>query len=326
MTADLQGKEAQQSFIKMQQSRKSEMRHKDYKNLAFRAIEQNSYEALQKVFQKYSSELQIMEIVDDRGYTLLHEACFNNCEAIAKLIVRQAIDTLNAQQLAKYLNSQTYNEGFTALHFCSFKGNTDLCTLLIQHGADMFCRNNFGINVLHTAAQGDQPITLLYFKEKGLDLRSKDFRDSTPLHWACYSKSEVALVFLLAWVHRLDDRDIEGFTPLHLAVRSVETLKSTRPVRALLMRGAPRNVKDNKGRLPADLISDLSSASMRQQLIEELDNPRTVDCLMIKTPLKRVPKSFTTVLFMWFLMSAVYVLLMLFVFPCKSSNYFSLRL
>lgn len=104
---------------------------------------------------------------------------------------------------------------------------------------------------------------------------------------------------------------------MHLAVKSVETLKSTRPVRALLIRGAPRNIKDERGRIPADLISDLSSVSMKQTLIEDLDNPRTIDCLMIKTPLKKVNKTFTTVFFMWFLMSAVYASLILFVFPCK---------
>lgn len=85
-------------------------------------------------------------------------------------------------------------------------------------------------------------------------MRSRDNRGSTPLHWACYSKSEVALLYLLAWVKVLDDQDCEGFTPLHLAVKSVETLKSTRPVRALLIRGAPRNVKDKEGRIPSDLI------------------------------------------------------------------------
>jgi len=45
---------------------------------------------------------------------------------------------------------------------------------------------------------------------------------STPLHWACYSKSEIALCYLLAWISDLEDRDIEGYTPLHLAVKSVE--------------------------------------------------------------------------------------------------------
>jgi hypothetical protein len=47
---------------------------------------------------------------------------------------------------------------------------------------------------------------------------------------------------------------VEGYTPLHLAVKSVETLKSTRPVRSLLIRGASRIKKDNTGRRPVDLV------------------------------------------------------------------------
>jgi ankyrin repeat protein len=52
---------------------------------------------------------------------------------------------------------------------------------------------------------------------------------------------------LLAWVSELDDQDEEGRSPLHMAVKSVEELKSTRPVRALLLRGAKRSVVDKKG-------------------------------------------------------------------------------
>jgi ankyrin repeat protein len=160
--------------------------------------------------------------------------------------------------------------------------------MIMDAGADKYCVNNFGINVLHTAAQGDQPLSLLYFKEQGLDLRSTDNRNSTPLHWACYSKSEVALVYLLAWVQKLDDQDVEGYTPLHLAVKSVEQLKTTRPVRALLMRGAPRNVQDQNGEVPADLIHHVTTEWLQKTLRNELDEPRSLDCLMIKTPLKKV--------------------------------------
>jgi len=85
---------------------------------------------------------------------------------------------------------------------------------------------------------------LFYFKEKGMDLRCKDSRGSTPIHWVCYSKSEIALCYLLSWVKILDDQDVEGYTPLHLAVKSVDALKSTRPVRSLLIRGASRDIKD----------------------------------------------------------------------------------
>jgi len=56
----------------------------------------------------------------------------------------------------------------------------------------------------------------------------------------------------------LEDKDCEGFTPLHLAVKSVESLKSTRPVRALLIRGASRDAKSNDGKTPSDLAELLT--------------------------------------------------------------------
>lgn len=36
------------------------------------------------------------------------------------------------------------------------------------------------------------------FKQMGVDINVRDNRLSTPLHWACYSRSEVALNYLLA--------------------------------------------------------------------------------------------------------------------------------
>ena len=99
-----------------------------------------------------------------------------------------------------------------------------------------------------------------------MDLRSKDNRGSTPLHWACYSKSEIALCYILSWLHTLDDRDIEGYTPLHLAVKSVESLRSTRPVRSLLIRGASRDVLDNNNRKPIELVELISHAELQKEL------------------------------------------------------------
>ena len=91
-----------------------------------------------------------------------------------------------------------------------------------------------------------------------MDLRCKDNRGSTPMHWACYSRSEIALCYLLSWVHCLDDQDIEGYTPLHLAIKSVETLRSTRPVRSLLIRGASRDSRDKQGRKPIELVDQIT--------------------------------------------------------------------
>lgn len=95
-----------------------------------------------------------------------------------------------------------------------------------------------------------------------MDLKSRDNRNSTPTHWACYSRSEIALCYLLSWVDDINDQDIEGYTPLHLAVKSVETLRSTRPVRSLLIRGASRQVKDKTGRRPVDHVESISVVSL----------------------------------------------------------------
>ena len=63
----------------------------------------------------------------------------------------------------------------------------------------MNARNVYGANVLHVSAQGDQPTPLYYFvRIQAMSLNDVDNRGSTPLHWACYSKSEFALNYLLA--------------------------------------------------------------------------------------------------------------------------------
>lgn len=193
-----------------------------------------------------------------------------------------------------------------------------LIKLLLKHGADMHARNNFGINVMHVAAQGDQPISLYFFKEQGIDLRSRDNRQSTPMHWACYSRSEVALCYLLAWVTQLEDRDVEGYTPLHLAIKSVEQLRSTRPVRTLLVRGARRDAKDKTGRLPVDLLDQINDDIIRQELRQMLKEPKVCSCFMVKTPLKLMRKSMSTPLFFISLILLNFALLTLFILPCKS--------
>lgn len=90
--------------------------------------------------------------MDERGYTLLHEACFQNFEELVVQLVKYAKETLTSQALADWINVKTTTDGFTALHFTSFKGNPSLAELLLKYGADIKAKNNFGINVVHVAA------------------------------------------------------------------------------------------------------------------------------------------------------------------------------
>lgn len=97
--------------------------------------------------------MPVFDIVDSQGKTLLHECTFNDATKCTKALISIVRDkTETAQQLADWINKKDSGDGFTALHFASFKGNPDLCELLIENGADINARNNFGINMLHVAA------------------------------------------------------------------------------------------------------------------------------------------------------------------------------
>jgi palmitoyltransferase len=116
-------------------------------------------------------------------------------------------------------------QGYTALHYASYRGNIDITKLLIECGANIDITNKRGLNVLHMSAQGNQPSSLVYFKEHyNYDLYSCDDMGSTALHWACYTGSDNAVVFLLSWNPKLNMQDKEGYTALHLSVMSGITI------------------------------------------------------------------------------------------------------
>ncbi len=85
--------------------------------------------------------------------------------------------------------------------------------------------------MLHVSSQGDQPVSLAYFIDKGLGINSKDYRESTPLHWAAFSGAELTLNYIIAWGGDLNAQDSKGLTPLHLAVKSYKENRSTKGIK-----------------------------------------------------------------------------------------------
>lgn len=136
------------------------------------------------------------------------------------------------------------------MHFASFNGNLEMCQMLIEEGAQIDAVNIHGLNCLHTAAQGDQPASLYFFhKIWDLDIKRPDLKGSTPLHWAIFSHSELALSYVIAWMNQqgipLDAQDYEGQTPIHMAIKIADKIESARPVRTLLFNSAPKDIPDH---------------------------------------------------------------------------------
>lgn len=169
--------------------------------------------------------------------------------------------------MVAYVNYQTSELKFTALHYAAYHGDVEICEMLLAHGADQLLTNKYGLNVLHMAAQGDAPITLYYFHcVRGMPLDGEDGRKSTPLHWAVFSKSELGLLYLLAWTspEQLAKQDQDGMTALHLAVKRIET---SRVVKALLYRGAPIDTRDKDGKTALDHANEIESITLKPQVL-----------------------------------------------------------
>ena len=199
----------------------------------------------------------------------------------------------------------------------------DAIKVLIQYGSDPMALNAFGLNMLHTASQGDSAAPLHYFRKRGVDINQQDQRGSTPLHWACYSTSEIALSFLLAWQPDLNIRDSDGFTPLHLAVKSVDTVESTRPVRFLMIRGADKEVQDNNGNTPLDLVNngEVMTENLARDLRKMLGPAGLCECLLLTTPTRLIKRNARTMVVYLLTTFIVLTIEFFFVFPCKYTTH-----
>jgi len=59
-----------------------------------------------------------------------------------------------------------------------------------------------------------------------------------------------------------------------------------------LIKGAPRDAVDNQERTPIDLAEYVTTPLLRETLMNDLKEPNDLSCLMLKTPLKLVKKSY----------------------------------
>lgn len=194
---------------------------------------------------------QAWKFRDEDNYSALHHSTYINDYNFTLSIISTTKRNASFKVLQTLINSKS-NKGFTALHYASYRGNIKIIKLLLENGADIYCKNKAGLNVMHMAAQGNKINSMYFFlKQYGLDINSNDHNGCTPLHWACYFNSEKVVKFILLTTNNLDVNSLNNdkFTPLHLAVLS----GGYRNVKHLLLKGADPKIKNNKGKIPLDL-------------------------------------------------------------------------
>ncbi len=236
----------------------------------FDYIQQKNHDKIQEYFS--NPDFKVWLLKDENGYTMLHKSVFNNDIETTEIIIKEAKRRLGmgkGDALAKFINDKN-NDGLTALHFAANKGNIPLLKLLIDNGANVDAVTNLGKNVMHMAAEGNQPSMIIYLiTEEHQSSQCVDESGSTPLHWACYAGAEEAVNFLLNLNVDINEQDKEKLTPLHLATNEGRE----NIVLKLLQKNADKNIPNNKGELPIDLARKKNHKRIEQILGEEDFNP-----------------------------------------------------
>ena len=251
---------------------------------------------------------------EDNEETVLHISIKNNDKQIINLILNYCQSNLTQDDLKKLINKKNI-KGVVALHYASFQGNIDALKFLINYGADINVLTSRNLNVLHYAAQGNQPNSLVYFylfhKDK-IDLEITDKGGSTPLHWASYSSSAEMALYLINYGVDINKKDKNGNTPLHLAVIK----NSYKMVQKLLQKGALSNIKNRESNTPKDIALKSNLVNI-YELLKESEGCQFCN---IKAPIQQKKKSKKNILIVFIFQIIAAFILLCFIFPFINNN------
>jgi len=267
-----------------------------YENIMQTAINEGDLSKFKQTVNKYKKPLK--SVRNTEGETLLH-ICV---KARQKEILNYLLEVIereftDKEEFSHWLQEKIGRNKLSPLHIAAFYGNLHALQKLTSLGVDPNTKTKFGLTVAHMAAQSNQPIPLVFFKESkiNMDLCIKDKVGDTPLHWACKSGSVSAALFLLKYYNQeeIDMGNSTGQTPLHLAVESSVKSGDTSILKVILFAGANRNERDRKARTPMDYLQELMKKNIVNEdtandIIRILQNPKGSECLMIKRPIKKI--------------------------------------
>ena len=102
------------------------------------------------------------------------------------------------------------------------------------------------------------------------------------------------MVYILAWlnVEELSTRDDEGYTAMHLAIKTSDKLENSRTVRVLMYHGAPTNIRDSNGNSALDIARSLDNSKTKEDIIKFLTHRTSlIEFLQYRNPLTKVKRS-----------------------------------
>ncbi|MGI9337031.1 MAG: ankyrin repeat domain-containing protein, partial [Gammaproteobacteria bacterium] len=184
----------------------------------------------------------------------------------------------------KEINEKRGGDGWTHLHEEAARDHIRFINELVRGGADLEIKTTTrGWTALHVAADRGHHValgTLLGARAK-IDPRDKEGR--TPLHLAAAKSGNFFVVQTLLDTRfrrgkpaNVNAKDKKGRTPLHLAVQAKRT-KRHRILERLIDKGADINARDKDGRTPLHLAAEANKIGAVRFLIRKRANKNAKD-------------------------------------------------
>jgi len=286
----------------------SELNEKIVNDL-FNSILRENLDCIKSIFQ--NNEISPWTFKNKDGFNTIQFSCFHNLNIVTFAMIEETKLRTDKQTIQNWINEKSV-QGYTPIHYASYRGNIEIIKYLVEYGADINVVNKKGLNVMHLASQGDRPNSLVYFKEyHNINIELRDGLGSTALHWATYTSSNSSLQFLLSFEGiNVNAQDVEGYTPLHLSVMA----KKPSIIKKLLQYNADRTIKDKKGRNPYDLANDKKETEIAQILMDHSDYS---GFCVIKSEIFKNKRSYTNVYIFLILHLFVETGVFFFLIPCN---------
>lgn len=203
-----------------------------------------------------------MKIEDAKGDTALHLAAWaGNVEALSTLLRHGAdIDWLSGR------------DGYSPLWCAISAYHIDAVRLLLRHGARVSLRSasGSGLMPLHQAAVTGQSAVCEVLLERGAQVDSLDDDNNTPLHYAAASGSVAAVRVLLRSGADVHAAQAQGLTPAHWAAHKGHT----DVLDLLLSYGAPLGARATEGATPLHMAANRGHLPAVRLLLENGADPR----------------------------------------------------
>ncbi len=170
---------------------------------------------------------------DDNGWTTLHTAAVMNSAAIAKYLLDAGMKvnvplkddgepfTDELKKKLRTITGTSYDrwtrDGEVPLYLAARENAFGVAALLIEKGADINAKNNYGYAPLHNAAWRNGVEVAALLIEKGADINAKDSSGATPLHDAAWQNAVGVAALLIEKGADINAKDNYGRTPLKIA-------------------------------------------------------------------------------------------------------------